>query len=451
MLDLNNILMQVFQPYFYYSTILLIVSFICVKLLTKYNLLLTTRVKSVCYLIPLAFPVLLAMVNILWPIGRFLFEERILIYNQLNTALIEPRIPVAILHIPMIIRINKLLPVLPVTSLLYAVGFAIALAYLIMTVALGDRIVRRVFHVVELGQGEYESLQEEVRNLSTRMGICPPKIGLVEDLRPNAFVTGYGRRTILVFSLGLLKTLTKKELVVVAAHELSHVKNRDFLFKTLSTALSLVSFFNPFAHFSSASAQRERENLADEDGVKIIGKPGLFKKAIIKINRASLKFPREGFAARLTSSLFLTSPLSVRTLFSTHPRLEYRVRNIEKISEGKNVEENHPLYSIAISVAIVVIGVLSICFLASIQISFVRQHLPVAFFKTPWERIFLAKLSSDMEEIHIPRCFKQGEEDNYGLRIIGDTVTILRNRRIINPLEKHPIELKTIFILTNDT
>jgi heat shock protein HtpX len=444
MLDLNNILMQVFQPYFYYSTVLLVVSFICVKLFTKYNPILTTKVKSVCYLIPLAFPVLLAIVSIPWPVGRFLFEERILIHKELNAGLIEPRILAVTPHIPMIIRITKLPPVLPVTSLLYTVGFAIALAYLITTATLGDRIVRRVFHVIELDRGEYESLQEEVRNLSIRMGICPPKIGLIEDLRPNAFVTGYGRRTVLVFSLGLLKTLTKKELVAVAAHELSHVKNRDFLFKTLSTALSLVSFFNPFAHFSSASAQRERENLADEDGVKIIGKPSLFKKAIIKINRASLKFPSEGFAARLTSSLFLTSPLSVRTLFSTHPRLEYRVRNIEKISEGKNVEENHPLYSIAISVAVVVIGVLSICFLASIQISFIRQHLPLAFFKTPWERILFTKLSSDMGEIHIPRCFKQGE-DNYGLRIIGDTALILRNRRIINPLEKHPIELKTVF------
>jgi heat shock protein HtpX len=446
MLDLNNILMQFFQPYFYYSTILLVVSFICVKLFTKYNLLLTTRVKSVCYLIPLAFPVLLTIFGILWPVGRFLFEERILIHKELNAVFIEPRTPVIIPHIPMIIRTTKLPLVLPVTSLLYTVGFTIALAYLITTATLGDRIVKRVFHVIELDQGEYESLQEEVRNLSIKMGICPPKIGLVEDLRPNAFVTGYGHKTMLVFSLGLLKTLTKKELVAVAAHELSHVKNRDFLFKTLSTALSLVSFFNPFAHFSSASAQRERENLADEDGVKIIGKPGLFKKAIIKINEASLKFPREGFAARLTSSLFLTSPLSVRTLFSTHPKLEYRVRNIEKLSKEKNVEKTRLFYSMVLSVAIVVIGVLSICFLASIQISFLRQHLPLAFFKIPWERAFFVKPGFDkMGEMSIPRYFKQ-EENNYILHIIGDMTKIFNNRRIIKPLEKQLI--KTIFILT---
>ncbi|MBO3800558.1 MAG: M48 family metalloprotease [Candidatus Brockarchaeota archaeon] len=440
MLCLNNILMHVFQPYFYYSTILLVVSFICVKLFTKYNLLLTTRVKSICYLIPLTFPVLLATVNILWPVGRFFFESRILIRNQLDTALlIKPPIPIGNPSYILIIHTNGLLPVLPVTSFLYAVGFAIALVYLIVTTTLGDRIVRRVFHVIELDQGEYESLQKEIKRLSVRMGINPPKVGLVEDLRPNAFVMGYGRRTILVFSLGLLKTLTKKELVAVAAHELSHVKNHDFVFKTLSTALSMISFFNPFAHFSSTSAQRERENLADEDCVKIIGNPCLFKKAIIKINKASLKLHGEGFTTRLMSSLFLSSPISVGTLFSTHPKLEYRVRNIEKLNRREDVEKNSLFYSMALSILVIALGVLSVYLLASIQISFVRQYFPPIFFRTPLERPFFIKLSSDRtRSIHVPGYLERRER-NYDPRIIDMAMLLSEKGLVIKPSENNPL------------
>ncbi|MBO3840375.1 MAG: M48 family metalloprotease [Thermoproteota archaeon] len=428
MFDLNNILMQVFQPYFYYSTILLAVSFICIKLFTKYNPLLTTRVKSMCYLIPLSFPVLLAIVNTPWPVGRFLFEAKILIHNQLNTCfLIKPWTPVVIPHIPISIYINGLHPVLPVTSLLYAIGFVIALAYLIVTTSLGDRIVRRVFHVIELDQGEYGSLQEAIKKLSARMGINPPKVGLVEDLRPNAFVMGYGRRTVLVFSLGLLKTLTKKELVAVAAHELSHVKNHDFVFKTLSTALSIVSFFNPFAHFSSASVQRERETLADEEGVKMIENPSLFKKAIIKINKASLKFPKESFKARLMSSLFLSSPISVRTLFSTHPKLEHRIRNIEKLNRKEDIKEKSLFYSMVLSVLVIAVWVLSIYLLASIQISFVRQHFPPISLRTPWERTFFIRLNSDrVKDIQILSYLKH-REHGYDSRI-ADIATFFVGR-----------------------
>lgn len=447
MFDLNDILMQVFQPYFYYSTILLVVSFICVKLFTKYNLLLTTRVKSMCYLIPLAFPVLLAIINTHWLIGRFLFEASILIHNQLNTGLIKPRIPAANPHIPLSIRINGLPPVLPVTSLLYAVGFSIALAYLVVTTSLGDRIVRRVFHVIELDQEEYESLQEEIKRLSVRIGINPPKVGLIEDLRPNAFVMGYGRRTVLVFSLGLLKTLTRKELVAVAAHELSHVKNHDFVFKTLSTALSMISFFNPFAHFSSASAQRERETLADEECVKMIRNPGLFKKAIIKINKASLKFPREGFTARLMSSLFLSSPISLRTLFSTHPKLEYRIRNIEKLNR-KDIERKSLFYSMVLSVLVIAVGVLSIYLLASIQISFVRQYLPSAFL-TPLERTLFIELNSDrMKSIQIQGYLKH-KEHSYDSRITGIATLFSRRGFVIKLSGKQFIELIT-FNMPND-
>jgi hypothetical protein len=73
--------MQLFQPYFYYSTTLLVVSFICVKALVKYNRLLTARIKSLCYLFTLAIPVLLIALTSSWSITRLLFGNSISGYN----------------------------------------------------------------------------------------------------------------------------------------------------------------------------------------------------------------------------------------------------------------------------------------------------------------------------------------------------------------------------------
>ncbi|MEM3712708.1 MAG: M48 family metalloprotease [Thermoproteota archaeon] len=293
-------------------------------------------------------------------------------------------------------------------NLLYTIGFALSLTYVILTLTLGDIIVKRAFHIIELNSGEYEPLQRKVLELASKMGISKPKIGLVEDLRPNAFVVGYGKKTMLVFSLGLLKTLTKKELTAVVAHELSHVKNHDFIFKTLTTALSLFSFFNPFSHLSVISAQRERENLADEDSVKVLGKTGLLIRAIVKINKVAAKLPKEGFAIRLTSSLFLTSPVSLRTLFSTHPKLEYRIMKIEEMKRVKNVSSDTIIFSILLSAVVIVAGILTIYVLASIQTFFIRQYISWMLFRMPPQKIFISKpdFNNMMDDLHLPSFLK---------------------------------------------
>lgn len=101
-------------------------------------------------------------------------------------------------------------------------------------------------------------------------------------------------------------------MAAVAAHELAHVKNKDSLFKTVSVALTLLSFFNPFAYFASATTQREREIFADE-GARILGQPRLLAKTLVKIYEGSRAFPKEGFIARLASGLFLTPPTPARS------------------------------------------------------------------------------------------------------------------------------------------
>jgi len=376
------------------------------------------------YLIPLTIPILLITFISPWPTRFFSIEKRLLFYNQLlldNSLLIRPWGPKPFL--PNIPHIGRTVFIQPL-NLLYTIGFALSLTYVILTLTLGDIIVKKAFHIIELSSGEYEPLQRKVLELASKMGISKPKIGLVEDLRPNAFVVGYGKKTMLVFSLGLLKTLTKKELTAVVAHELAHIKNRDFIFKTLTTALSLFSFFNPFSHLSAVSAQRERESLADEDSVKILGGTSLLVRAIVKINKVATKLPRESFTIRLTSSLFLTSPISLRILFSTHPKLEYRIMKIEEIDKVKNVSKDNIIFSMLLSAVIIATGILTIYILASIQTSFMRQYIPWMMFRMSPQKIFIPKpgLNNMVDNARLPSFLKH--RDSVNSLILGENLGI---------------------------
>jgi heat shock protein HtpX len=248
-------------------------------------------------------------------------------------------------------------------------------------VAFGRGITTRIFRVIEVSPDEYKSLQERIKELSQKLDIQPPKVGLVEDLRPNAFTIGFSSNTVIVFSLGILKILNEDELSAVAAHELSHIKNNDFFFKTLSLALAIASFFNPIAYFLALAGHREREMLTDEESIKILEKPKLLVEALTKTYKVLDTFPKEGILTRLASGLFLVSPIAIKhnILFQTHPKLDQRVTNIKKLTEEVTVHHYNYKTTVALSLLIILFGIASTYPFISIQVSFIREQRILPF------------------------------------------------------------------------
>lgn len=57
-----------------------------------------------------------------------------------------------------------------------------------------------------------------------------PSIGILEDDSYNAFAVGWNpKRAWIVFSRGIINKLSKQEIEAVAAHELTHIMNKDGL------------------------------------------------------------------------------------------------------------------------------------------------------------------------------------------------------------------------------
>ena len=130
---------------------------------------------------------------------------------------------------------------------------------------IGD-IVNRVFYKARfIGIDGLRKLDSEladfVVDVCKKNNIKIPKIGYIDDDNPQAFTYGSASfNARIIFTRGILKYLDTKERQAVLAHEIGHIKNKDFIImSTASTLLQLL--YELYWVFTRASDKKERNNL----------------------------------------------------------------------------------------------------------------------------------------------------------------------------------------------
>jgi heat shock protein HtpX len=210
-----------------------------------------------------------------------------------------------------------------------------------------------------------------------------PRVAISPMSMPNAFATGRNSKVAVVcVTEGLLQKLDPKELEGVLAHELSHVAHKDVAVMTVASFLGIVAALLVRMGFYAElfgggrgrggrggnnqnalpimlivmlvgvvvyaisfllirMLSRYRELSADRSGALLTGQPSALASALVKVTGDMARIPtRDLRQAEPLNAFYFTPALSTRqgqvglsNLFSTHPSLEKRLAQLDKISK----------------------------------------------------------------------------------------------------------------------
>ena len=242
-----------------------------------------------------------------------------------------------------------------------------------------DKVALRASGAREVTPQEAPQLHGIIDRLCALADMPKPRVAIAKSDMPNAFATGRNSKNAVVcVTTGLMAKLDDKELEGVIAHEMSHVAHKDVVVMTIASFLGIMAallvrfaFYgelfggggrgrggnnngNAGLVFLAVAAvgvvvyavsfllirllSRYRELAADRAGALLTGQPSALASALTKVSGAMSKIPTKDLREAQALNAFYFAPafkadqVSLSTIFSTHPSLERRLRQLSEIS-----------------------------------------------------------------------------------------------------------------------
>ena len=226
-------------------------------------------------------------------------------------------------------------------------------------------------------------LHEIVDRICALADMPKPRVAIAPTNLPNAFATGRSSKVAVICATqGVLNMLDNEELEGVLAHEMSHVAHKDVAVMTIASFLGIIAaLLVRFAFYSELFGgggrgrsnnnnnqgafpiilaimavsvvvyaisfllirmlSRYRELSADRSGALLTGNPSALASALQKVSGTIAKIPTRDLRAAETLNAFYFAPalsarrgeFSLAGLFSTHPSLERRLAELDKVAK----------------------------------------------------------------------------------------------------------------------
>jgi heat shock protein HtpX len=129
----------------------------------------------------------------------------------------------------------------PTSTLIGA--FILALFFMLIQFAISPSIVKWSTKLRYLQPGENTWLEGTVAKLAQQAGVKQPRLAIVPDRTPNAFVFGNSSNNMtLAVNQGLLDQLKEDEIQGVLGHEIGHIRHKDSIIMTFMSAVPLVAY-----------------------------------------------------------------------------------------------------------------------------------------------------------------------------------------------------------------
>lgn len=288
-----------------------------------------------------------------------------------------------LLTLSLIIAISTFVFTLLVSSAGLIGGIALALAFNAFMWMISPYLLLGMYRLRELKQSDIPWLYDTVRFLAEKSGLKMPKLYLAPINVPNAFafgspIFGYG----VAVTEGLLRNLSEDEVEAVVGHEIGHIKHRDMHVMMIATALpsvfmqigrwvmvssmyshggrdrenssgaalligSLLMVIGWLLYLLALRLSRLREFYADAHSAMTVERGAeKLQRALVRIVKST--DPRRGEQLVAAKALMIADPTAsyeireymerepsllerIENLFSTHPRIEERLRRLEEL------------------------------------------------------------------------------------------------------------------------
>jgi heat shock protein HtpX len=209
-----------------------------------------------------------------------------------------------------------------------------------------------------------------------------PRVAIADTDMPNAFATGRNAdHAVVCATRGIMRRLETEELEGVLAHEMSHVAHKDVQVMTIASFLAIIAALLVRIAFygelfgggrrdnSNQNAlpiwlvlmavsvvvyavsfllirllSRYRELSADRSGALLTGRPSALKSALVKVTGDIARIPTKDLRTQQPLNAFYFTPAAhlaaksskLANIFSTHPSLERRLAELDKIQQQLN-------------------------------------------------------------------------------------------------------------------
>jgi heat shock protein HtpX len=269
-------------------------------------------------------------------------------------------------------------------AVLIAVGVSFASFYW------SDKIALATAGAREVTPQQAPELHGVIDRICALADMPKPRVAIAPTDLPNAFATGRSSKVaVICVTQGLLNRLDPSELEGVLAHEMSHVAHKDVAVMTIASFLGIVAgLLVRFAFYSELFGggggrgrgrgggggggggnqntalvvfgvmlvgivvyavsfllirllSRYRELSADRSGALLTGQPSALASALVKVTGDMSRIPTRDLRAAEPLNAFYFAPalsprgggMSLSNVFSTHPTLEKRLAQLDKISK----------------------------------------------------------------------------------------------------------------------
>jgi heat shock protein HtpX len=265
------------------------------------------------------------------------------------------------------------------------VFFAVVLAggFAIGSLFYSDKIALSTARAREVTPQQAPELHGIVDRVCALADMPKPRVAISNTGLPNAFATGRNAdKAVLCVTTGLMSKLNNEELEGVIAHEMSHVAHKDVQVMTIASFLAVVaallirfSFYGELfgggrgrgnnnnggaaylfllvmavsivvyaiSFVLIRTLSRYRELAADRSGALLTGQPSALKSALVKVSTDMAKIPTRDLRTAEPLNAFFFAPAmhmtggkSLSTIFSTHPSLQRRLEELDKVQAQLN-------------------------------------------------------------------------------------------------------------------